>query len=394
MTIQPGPSILVGFAEALSGPEAIWSLLDAGYRVDAFHRSGRRPAIAADERVKLHAVLAPEMDADGSIQSLARLLDKGIYHALLPLDDASLWLAGRLQPTDTIVAGHTPRSMELAINKSEQLAVFGQCGLRAPESTTLRAPGEFNADAHRLTFPVILKPARAAFVLGGKLTRGQAWRCPDEPSLGRALSEWAGRWPALLQELVTGEGRGLFAMGDGRRALAPSGHRRLRMMHPAGSGSSACESTPVTPNQHAILDAFVESTGWRGLFMVEYLRDRTGRDWLMELNGRSWGSIALARRCGLEYPAWTVAQSLGETPDLPSGDAPEGVRCRHLGREIMHVIHVFRGPGAQSDTPWPSRRSTLASVFKMRRGEHWYNSMRAGVMLRDAWSTIARSVFA
>ena len=42
------------------------------------------------------------------------------------------------------------------------------------------------------------------------------------------------------------------------------------------------------------------------MFMIELLRDRTGKVWFVELNGRPWGSMALSRRQGFEYPAWHV----------------------------------------------------------------------------------------
>ena len=49
-------------------------------------------------------------------------------------------------------------------------------------------------------------------------------------------------------------------------------------------------------------------TQWRGMFMLEFLRAKDGTAWFMELNGRPWGSMALARRSGLEYPAWALRQ--------------------------------------------------------------------------------------
>ena len=61
--------------------------------------------------------------------------------------------------------------------------------------------------------------------------------------------------------------------------------------------------------------------------MIELLRDRDGVAWFMELNGRTWGSLALARRLGLEYPAWAALDALGIAAP-PSGDVriPNGQR--------------------------------------------------------------------
>ena len=89
-------------------------------------------------------------------------------------------------------------------------------------------------------------------------------------------------------------------------ATALSGHRRIRMMNPRGSGSSACRSVPVA---HDVIDQvrdMISRSRWHGLFMVELLRDDAESPWFMELNGRAWGSMALARHRGYRYPSWAV----------------------------------------------------------------------------------------
>ena len=54
-------TILVGFAEALSGPEVVWSLADEGFRVMAFARRGHRSALCHSRYVTVHEVTPPEI---------------------------------------------------------------------------------------------------------------------------------------------------------------------------------------------------------------------------------------------------------------------------------------------------------------------------------------------
>jgi hypothetical protein len=49
---------------------------------------------------------------------------------------------------------------------------------------------------------------------------------------------------------------------------------------------------------------FLKGCNWRGLFMIELLRDPSENLWFIEFNARAWGSMALARRLGFEYPAF------------------------------------------------------------------------------------------
>jgi hypothetical protein len=45
--------VAIGFAEALSAPEVIWSLVDAGFKVIAFSRKGRRAALRQSHHVAI-----------------------------------------------------------------------------------------------------------------------------------------------------------------------------------------------------------------------------------------------------------------------------------------------------------------------------------------------------
>jgi hypothetical protein len=108
--------------------------------------------------------------------------------------------------------------------------------------------------------------------------------------------------------------------------------------------------------------------------MIELLRDREGKTWFMEINGRPWGSMALCRRRGLEYPAWHVQLALNERApvglEVPS--RPEIV-CRHAGREFMHLLFVLRGAESQALSGWPSFWKTIRDVFHFDRGDGIYN---------------------
>ncbi len=74
----------------------------------------------------------------------------------------------------------------------------------------------------------------------------------------------------------------------------------------------------------------------------------------MELNGRAWGSMALARRRGFEYPAWNVHAALD--PDfvpVEPADPPE-ILARHLGMELAHSHSSPAARSRRRSTPGPS----------------------------------------
>jgi hypothetical protein len=126
------------------------------------------------------------------------------------------------------------------------------------------------------------------------------------------------------------------------------------------------------------------------MFMIEYLVDADGLPWFIEFNGRPWGSTALARDLGLEYPAWAAMQLLVDPGFMPQIRPPEqDFLCRHLGRELVHLARVLRGP-RRAATEWPSKGQALRGVMSLSRTDRWYNYRRGEerVLVADTYQTL------
>jgi len=148
-------------------------------------------------------------------------------------------------------------------------------------------------------------------------------------------------------------------------------------MNPHGSGSSACVSQRVPAQCSTPAEKFVVISKWHGLFMIEMLRDTQGTPWFMEFNGRPWGSLALARRQGLEYPAWNARFALDSRWRLDdSPPVQPDLMCRNLGRELMHPLFVLKGPKSDALTEWPSLWKSVFDVLDFRGGQALYNWRR------------------
>lgn len=383
--------VLIGFAEALPAPEVVFSLLNAGHRVSVFARNASLP-LARLPLEALHVIPAPEDNTEASIAALQGLMNR--VDLLLPLDDVGLWLSHAAQIDPARIAGATGAQAEAALDKSIQVAAAEQAGLALPATTVVRAPFDLDGD---LPLPVIAKPALAVRVEDGKLGKGDATYLRDETqkqALIKALSP--DMEPLLVQPLVGGVGEGVFGFATAQGIVGWSGHARVRMMNPHGSGSSACRANPPDEALRAAVTRFLQSLEWRGAFMVELLRGEDGTPWFMELNGRMWGSLALARRQGLEYPAWAVSQALEPdfVPDIPE-NAPDPGVVRNLGRDVLHLAHLLRGPKSDFHKQrWPKLLTSLRGVLAPARGRQFYNYDPAhrGFMWREALWTIKRGL--
>jgi predicted ATP-grasp superfamily ATP-dependent carboligase len=396
---QSAKIVLIGFAEALSAPEVAWSLVEAGFEVTAFARKGRDSALRHSRFVKVYDVTAPETNIEASTREIAALLNSqelgDAPGLLLPLDDPALWLCSRIVlPQKCILAGPKGAAAELAISKPVQLAMARETGFRVPQTIEVGTRRELLACDS--AFPVILKPAQATVPAEGRMLKGSNWICADRQELEKASEHWREQYSLLVQPLIVGTGEGIFGLAtpDGIEAL--SAHRRLRMMNPHGSGSSACVSQPVPESLMPAVRSFIKQSGWTGLFMIELLRDHAGTAWFVEFNGRPWGSMALSRRQGLEYPAWAAQLALDSGWHL-NGGTPAGrkVVCRNLGRELMHLLFVLRGRKSAAIKEWPSFWRSAAGVLLISPHDSLYNFRRDDfrVFLMDGYCTIRDQLF-
>jgi hypothetical protein len=382
--MDENPRVLIGFAECLPAPEVAWSLLDGGFRVTAFSRNGTRPLLRRCPDVEIVSIQPPEVSAELARRDLERVTAQSGASVLLPLDDQAVWICGKLDlGTISIPGAKNADSFGIALDKRVQIERAIDSGF-AVAQTQIGTASEIRGN-RRVPFPLILRPAKALEERDGRLIRTGALVCADEVEFEHALSS-LGDESLLVQPLLHGVGEGLFGLAGANGVSAWSAHRRIRMVDPQGSGSSACVSTAVSSDVVGPAGRFIREIGWKGMFMFELLRDDAGVPWFVEFNGRAWGSMALARRIGFEYPAWAARAALDPETEVEAPAIREGVVCRHLGLDLLHTVAVLRGPKS-SALQWPSRWRTLRDVLTFRRGDTWYN-LRPGhriLFLEDAF---------
>lgn len=387
----------------MAAPEVLWSLVDAGFRVVAFARRGRASALRHSRHVRCCEISSPESDLQASLSELNSLLgslansSETGWLVLLPLDDKAVWLCSRLPPSNGwLLAGPSGWCAELALNKNLQVEAAREAGFNVPQSALARTAADLFAFQSTASFPIILKAAECVPVYQGRVKSCRKWICANRSELEKAVVEWGEKVPLLAQSFVAGIGEGVFGIAAPEGIRVWSAHRRVRMMDPQGSGSSACVSQGVPEEIKPNVEALISKSDWRGLFMIELLRDAAGKIWFVELNGRTWGSMALCRRQGLEYPAWHVNLAMDEASQAGIGSSSQAeLLCRHAGREFMHLLFVLRGARSNALNQWPSFWKSFGDILRFRRKDGVYNWRRddSKVFFADCYYTIHDNVF-
>lgn len=381
---------LIGFAEALPTPEVCFSLRSAGVRLVCFFRADGPIRFVRLKFVHYVPVTSPEKNLSRAIEDVQSVAGEHRPRLVGACDDAALLIFSSLPNVASHGISPLGNSFAFAFDKWRQIKAARSYGFATMHTQLINSEADVSQFQTR---PAVLKPRFALDIIEDRLSKGKTFVLQDKYLSSEARDAIAER-PYLIQEFKVGVGEGFFGIGHTGKIIAPFGHRRVRMMNPAGSGASACTSrTPEVAESDAAA-TLVQKERWSGPFMIEQLRDEAGRGWFMEFNGRFWGSLALARRCGLDLPRLAFEIAEESEPQVPVVEPRRGF-ARHLGRDLMYIIFVLRGPrrGHPSEG-WPTRLQSLKSVFSPNRLSAFYNYDASDPLffVKDAVMTLKNAI--
>jgi predicted ATP-grasp superfamily ATP-dependent carboligase len=283
---------------------------------------------------------------------LTELISQRRYDMLIPATDAALSLvsahdAGLRELLH--VACPSPQVVNRILDKSLTLDFARKAGIRVPSTYRVSNVAELEAISNQLRFPVVAKPYHKSSETDFKVRY-----FPTFDNLRQALMddrELGSR--ILLQEFAEGDGVGIEMLMHDGKPIAIFQHRRLKEV-PA-SGGAAAVAIAETPEPTLVGQAvtLLRALEWDGVAMVEFRYDRARRQSsLMEVNGRYWGTLALAIQAGVDFPwyQWQVAHS--ETPEVPASYSvgarwrwSAGYIRRWHGLAASSAKRAFRQPG-------------------------------------------------
>jgi len=138
----------------------------------------------------------------------------------------------------------------------------------------------------------------------------------------------------VVQEYVAGVGVGVSQLYNHGVLKASFTHQRLREKTHTG-GTSTARISARNPQLEAFSTQLLTHLKWHGVVMTEYkFNPETGQGWLIDVNPRFWGSLALAIRSGVDFPllAYRMARDGDVDPVL---DYKEGVVVRWLLGDML-----------------------------------------------------------
>ncbi len=291
-----------------------------------------------------HPVPRPRHDGAAFVDGIRQAVEAGAYDVVFGGgDDWMAALAEYRSDIPTLVAHPDAGVVEAALDKVRLAEYAAKVGLAAPstELATDQAVRDWRG-------PVVIK-CREHWSPGQ--TRPHRIEAKLFPDITAAASQirrirQAGAQPVLQQVIRGGLGALIGVFHEGR--LGGRTQQVSTRLWPTPNGASArAETIPVDEELACKAEALLSELGWHGLVELQFLTGDDGVPYLIDLNGRFFGSMALANaaRPGLT-DAWGRLL-LGE-PVPRLDDARTGVRYTWLAGDLRRAF-VERRRGLVAD---------------------------------------------
>ena len=321
------------------------SLAAMGVPVDLIYSD----SVAAKSRVFRHTlrVSPPGRDFNAYGDEVSRCIEGLAMPLAIPCSDTALRLIkarGGQLATICRVAAPGLAAIHAVLDKSETMQLARAAGVPVPSRYELPDLAAVCSARGSLVFPLIAKPnskdgTPARFKVKYFHTFDELEReFIEDPRFGANY---------LIQEYVSGHGVGIGMLVSDGEAVAVSQHRRFKELPARGGVAVTAESEPVDAELAGHSLRLLRKIGWQGLAMVEFKRSETGRVCLMEVNGRFWGSIALAVASGVDFPRYVWELHNG-VPHAALGQPHRRTRFCWSAGELTRLGELATTPGIGS----------------------------------------------
>jgi predicted ATP-grasp superfamily ATP-dependent carboligase len=324
--------------------------------------------------------------------------------ALFSITEGDLLELAQLPETIGACRLLTPRKakLDIVLDKLRTLEAARSVGILTPDSWQPRVGEALAERAAALAYPVVLKwsdpPAMFARLDAAGIAFEKAEYAGGPDDLLRRLAKYAplGDYP-IVQTWVEGYGFGqMLMMADGAARLRFQ-HRRVREFPASGGVSTLCATVPADQHgaQMAKSEALLAAIGWEGPAMVEYRHDpATGRYWLMEINGRFWGSLPLASQAGACF-AWELYRHAVLKELVDPTLAYTARRARYAIPDTKRLVQILRDPDIAGAGRPPFSRSReavayLAEFLNPRTGYYIWSWTDPKPLLRDMTGIVSK----
>jgi len=321
---------LVLDADSQAGLCVVRSLGKRGVPVTAASDAAR--SLGALSRYSEDAVVhqPPAEAPDAFVDQLVGVLEERDYFAVVPVNDATTTVVtqrkARLEATGATVGAPDWERAKLAYDKARTFDIAASLSVPTPATRAPDGLADVERFAADIAYPVVVK-SRSKYVedSAGRLHLHRVGddsyaHGPDELVATYrdvlARNDHLDAVPPLVQAYVPGETTTTVGLAEAGELLAWFQERRLRTT-PHSGGNSTVITGMRDHRMRAHAAEVVDALDWTGPLQVEFMHTPDDEYYLIEVNGRYWGSVPLAVDSGVDVPWLHFCLLDGSTPVNP-----------------------------------------------------------------------------
>lgn len=298
------------------------------------------------------------------------------YDLVIPITERSLIPLSqsfKLDPWRQRLAIADQSSLPLVLDKSRTLEIAQHLLIPTPFSHTITSLHELEALIPQLDFPVVLKPGQSIPDAQKRRQLNVSYALDTEELISLAQRDLP-YCSLLIQQYVLGEGTGIELLANHGEIVFAFQHQRLHELPLTGGGSCYRKSVPINP---VLLDAsrkLISAINWHGVAMVEFKwQPDTNQYWLMEINGRFWGSLPLAYASGADFPKMLFDLLVFKKPPQ-SLEYKKQIHCRKLTADLYWFEQIIRRSDTSGLVNYPSYKRVFKDfLFAFHPTRHFFD---------------------
>lgn len=188
----------------------------------------------------------------------------------------------------------------------------------------------------------------------------------------------------FFQEFIRGKSIGYFAICKNGKIIDSYSHIRILDTNPSGSGSCVRKSITNPPEDLNLLsENIISKLSWNGPIMLEFLLDESNKYYLLEINGRLWGSYCLSSFSGIHFTYKLLSIFKNQTLSLDSEKKDLIVTNEIL--LIFRWLRILQGPDKYSSERFPSRLSILSELKYLFNKKELFSDYDLFPIFRFIW---------
>jgi len=319
---------------------------------------------------------SPYTEQDKFIDYLASNLESLSVRYLLPMTDITveLTLKNKSRLKDVTILLPDYDSYMSVSDKYQLLEMSLIKEIPIPKTLFMKNLDELMQNIDNINYPVVINPNRSIVVMDGNHYKTTVKYANSKDEILNILKKypWFGETKILVQEYIEGHGEGLFVLCKDGEITHYFSHKRLREKPPSGGVSVLSESIETRDEMLEIAEKIFGLIKWNGVAMVEFKVAENNQPYLMEVNGRFWGSLQLAIDSGIDFPFLLYNQYSNDEEFQSISEYKKGIQLRWLLGDIDNLIIVLKDVTITCN----EKLKSILNFLKLYRQNQYYEVNR------------------